>query len=205
MSNKLTASPTCDFADDVLLCSTSLGQMKRMMSDFKRSTKKVGLKIHPDETKILSNQGSNKRMEVTIDNIKVEALPARECAKHLGQTLMFEQQETTERKSRVRAAWASFTKYKQELTSRSYLLRHRLCLFNMVITPTLTYASGTRTLLQEHEKLIRSTQRKMLRLIVQTKRKYKKERHQKNKAFFIHDTDEEIDTAELKKKNGSNT
>ena len=163
------------FADDVLLLFfTSLEQLKRMMSDFKKSTEKVGLKIHPDKTKSLSNQGPNKRMEATIDNIKVEVFPARECAKCLGQTITFEQQETTEIKSRVRAAWASFTKYKQELTSRSYILRHRLRLLNMVITFTLTYASGTWTLSQENEKLIRSTQRRMLRLILQTKRKYKK-------------------------------
>ena len=43
----------------------------------------------------------------------------------------------------------------------------------MVITPTLSYASGTWTPSREHERLIRSTQRKMLHLIVQT-RKYHK-------------------------------
>ena len=44
----------------------------------------------------------------------------------------------------------------------------------MVITPTLSHASGTWTLSKEHERRIRSTQRKMLRLIVQTKRKTKR-------------------------------
>ena len=44
----------------------------------------------------------------------------------------------------------------------------------MVITPTLTYGSGTWTLSHEHERMIRSTQRKMLRLLVQTKRRYKR-------------------------------
>ena len=44
----------------------------------------------------------------------------------------------------------------------------------MVITPTLSYASGTWTLSKEHEGMRPSTQRKMLRLIVQTNRKYKK-------------------------------
>ena len=79
-------------------------------------------------------------MEVTIGNFNVEVLPARECAKYLGQTITFEQKKTTEIKSRIRAARASFTKYKQEVTSRSFLLRRRLRLFKMVITPTLTYA-----------------------------------------------------------------
>ena len=70
---------------------------------------------------------------------------------------------------------ASFNSYKQELTSKSYFLQHRLRLFYMVITPTLSYASGTWTPSREHERMVRSTQRKMLRFIVQTKRKYKKE------------------------------
>ena len=93
-------------ADDVLLFSTSLEQFRSMMCDFKKSTESVGLRIHPDKTKFL-----------------------RERAKYLGQTITFEQQERTEIRSRVRAAWASFTKYEQELTSKSHLLRHRLRLF----------------------------------------------------------------------------
>ena len=60
------------------------------------------------------------------------------------------------------------------LTSKSFFLQLRLRFFNMVITPTLSYASGIWTLTKEHERMIRSTQRKMLRLIIQTKRKYKK-------------------------------
>ena len=58
----------------------------------------------------------------------------------------------------------------------------------MVVTPTLTYASGTWTLTQKHEKMIQTAQRKMLRLIVQTKRKYKT----KNKATSKKDEEPEI-------------
>ena len=42
------------------------------------------------------------------------------------------------------------------------VLQHRLRLFKMVTTPTLSYTSGTWTLSKEHERMIRSTQRKML-------------------------------------------
>ena len=87
------------------------------MSDFQKSTENVGLKIHPEKTKVLSNQGSNRRKEVTIDNFEVEVLPVKERAKYLGQTIIFGQHETTEIKSRIRAAWASFTKHRQ-LTSK---------------------------------------------------------------------------------------
>ena len=110
------------FTDDVFIFSTSLEQLKRMMSDSKKITESVELKIHPGKTNtnILSNQGSNKRREVSIDNMRVEVIPASECAKYLGQTITFEQQETAEIKGRIRAAWTFFTKYKQALTSRSY-------------------------------------------------------------------------------------
>ena len=60
------------FADDVLLFSTSLEQLQKMMCDFEKNTGNVGLKIHRDKTKILSNQSTNKRKEVSINNIKVE-------------------------------------------------------------------------------------------------------------------------------------
>ena len=39
--------------------------------------------------------------------------------KYLGQKVTFQQQETTEIKKRIRAAWATFYKYKQELTSKT--------------------------------------------------------------------------------------
>ena len=161
------------FADDVLLFSTSLGKLRDILCEFKTSTEAVGLGIHPDKTKILTNQDRTKTKEITVDNIKIEVLAKGDSARCLGQKITFEEQETEEIKNRLKAAWAAFHKYRQELTSKDYRLCHRLRLFGMVITPTLTYASGTWTLTLKHEKMIKTAQRKMLRLIVQTKRRYK--------------------------------
>ena len=161
------------FADDVLLFSTSLGKLRDMLCDFKSSTEAVGLGIHPDKTKILSNQDREKAREITVDNIKIEILEKGYSARYLGQKITFEDQETAEVSNRLKAAWAAFHKYRHEWTSKDYRLCHRQRLFNMVVTPTLTFASGTWTITQKHEKMIKTAQRKMLRLIVQTKRKYK--------------------------------
>ena len=100
-------------------------------------------------------------------------------------------QQTTEIRNRIRAAWATFHKYRQDLTSKNFMLKHRLRLFDAVITPTICFASGTWTPTKEHERMIQSTQRKMLRLIIQTKRRYKKIVKQKDK------TNEEKDTNDL--------
>ena len=164
------------FADDVLLFSTSLDKLRDMLCEFKISTEAVGLGIHPDKTKILSNQDKVKAKEIEVENIKIEILEKTASARYLGQKITFEDQETEEIKNRLKAAWAAFHKYRQELTSKDYRLCHRLRLFSMVVTPTMTYASSTWTLTLKHEKMIKTAQRKMLRLIVQTKRKYKQKK-----------------------------
>ena len=46
------------FAHDVMLFATSKEQIRDMMCEFKKATEKVGLRIHPDKTKILSNQST---------------------------------------------------------------------------------------------------------------------------------------------------
>ena len=171
-----------------------------MMCEFKQSAERVGLKIHLDKTKILSDQSSNRRTEMEINNIEVDvSLRARE------------QHQTAEIKNRIRAAWASFNRYKRKLTSKSYFLQHRLHLFNVVITPTLSYASGTWTLSRKHEKTIDSTKNasphrpdeKKVRkensdqqneIDGKLKKQSKTDCDQDNDVSFMKDTDEEIDS-----------
>ena len=57
------------------------------------------------------------RRVIEIDDIKVEILTREESTKYLGQMITFQQQETTKIRNRIRA-WATFHKYRQELTSR---------------------------------------------------------------------------------------
>ena len=72
------------FADDVLLFSTSLGKLRDMLCDFKISTEKVVLGIHPDKTKILSNQDRGKAKEIAVHNIQIEILSKEDSARYLG-------------------------------------------------------------------------------------------------------------------------
>ena len=163
------------------------------MHEFKESTEKVGLRIHPGNTKVLSNQSSispDSKKEMQIGDVKVEKLTRSESVRYLGQLITFQHQETTEIKKRIRTAWATFHKYRQELTSKNYLLNHRLRLFDAAITPTICYASGTWAPTQEHERMLQSAQRNMLRLIIQTKRRYKKiVKHKVKNSEDINDVD----------------
>ena len=125
------------------------------MYEFKKATEKVGLRIHPDKTKILSNQStmnSNTKRHVKVGEMSIEILTKNESVKYLGQRISFHQQETLEIKSRIRAAWATFHKYRQELTSKNCMLKYRLRLSEATVSSTLCYAAGTWTPSKEHEK-----------------------------------------------------
>ena len=50
--------------------------------------------------------------------MSIAILTRNESVKYLGQRISFYQQETIETKRRIRAAWAIFHKYRQELTSK---------------------------------------------------------------------------------------
>ena len=166
-----------------------------MMYEFKDSTEKLGLRIHPGKTKVLSNQSSispDSEKEMQIGDVKIEILTRSESVRYSGQLITFQHQEKTEIKNRIRTAWAMFHKYRQEqeLTSKNYLLKHSLRLFDAAITPTICDASGTWAPTKEHERMLQSAQRKMLRLIIQTKRRYKNiAKHKVKNSEDINDID----------------
>ena len=61
--------------------------------------------------------------------------------------------------------------FKQELTSKHYALSYRLRLFDTVVTPTVLYGVGTLAMTKTHEELLQRTQRRMLRMVLGSKRR----------------------------------
>ena len=55
---------------------------------------------------------------------------------------------------------------KRELCDKRYSLRDRLRLFNAIVTPTVLFGSGSWALTQNQEKYLRTTQRKMMRMML---------------------------------------
>ena len=73
------------FADDVMLFATSKEQIWKMLCDFKKGTEKVGLRIHPDKTKILCNQStinSDTKKHIEVGDMKIEILTRNESVKY---------------------------------------------------------------------------------------------------------------------------
>ena len=68
----------------------------------------------------------------------------------------------------------------------------------------MNYASGTGTLTTEHERMNQSTQRKMFRLIIQTKRRYKKIGTRKDESNENDDT-EDLGSSEDENEDGQSS
>ena len=96
------------------------------------SNRESGTEDSPEKTKILSNQSnmnSNTKRKIKVGEMSIEILTKDESVKYLGQRISFHQQETLEFKSRIRAAWATFHQYRQELTSKKILAQSSIAPF----------------------------------------------------------------------------
>ena len=137
------------FADDVMLLATSKEQLRNKMYEFKKATEKVGLRIHPDKTKILSNQStmnSNTKRHMKVGEMSIEILIKNECVKYLGQRISFHQQETLGNQEQDQSSMGDLPQIQTRTEhQKNYMLKHRLRLFDATVSPTLCYAAGTWT------------------------------------------------------------
>ena len=164
------------FADDVLLFATTLPQLTSMLNSLHDVAAHNGLQLHPDKTVILCNlsqrRGRQATASVTVGGQQVKVLPYHESTKYLGRKLTFDDQHTTELNSRIAAAWRKFNALRDELTNKNYSLRSRLHLFDSTVTPTALYGCSSWTTTKALTTKLRTTQRRMLRLIIKTNRRH---------------------------------
>ena len=92
---------------------------------------------------------------------------------YLGRALCLTDMHDEELRNRSAKAWGKFSIYRNELTDRDIPVKHRLKLFDAVITPTMLYSSGTWVVTIERQRRLRATQRRMLRMMLSSKRTYK--------------------------------
>ena len=90
---------------------------------------------------------------------------------YLGRLLCLSDFHDTELRNRIAKAWAKFAIYRDELTDPSYSLGQRLRFFKSVVQPSILYGCVSWTLTWEREQTLRTTQRKMLRQIINIKRR----------------------------------
>ena len=162
------------FADDLLLFGAKPQHLKVMLSDLVVAARRRGLELHPDKTKIITNATRRQRSgmrSMDVVGMQIEVLPSGASIKYLGKMITFDHSTREEIGNRIKNAWAKFHSLKDELTSRKYSLNSRMKLFDSVVSATMLYGNATWTLTKALEKEIRTTQRRMLRMVLGSGRK----------------------------------
>ena len=161
------------FADDILLIGKTLPQIKQMLSDMAEECAKVGLKLHPEKTKILHNNiGYGRHVkEASIGEMVIEVLGADSSTMYLGRLLSLADPHDTELQHRTKKAWAKFASYREELTNKDIPVKLRMKLFNGVVTPTMLYGCCSWVLTTSREKKLQATQMHMIRTMLSRSRK----------------------------------
>ena len=159
------------FADDVLLFSSSKTDIAKMVTELGKEAEKYGLKLHMGKTKVMTNAAGRRPRNISCNGLPVEVLDSSTAERYLGRQLAVDGYHSTELVNRLNCGWRAFFKFKDALCNRNLPLKHRMKLFESVVTPCVLYASGTWTMTADDERQVRTTERRMLRWILRVGRK----------------------------------
>ena len=150
------------FADDIILISHNMTDMKTMIEELNRESKKCGLKINITKTKILINK-KVKHTKITLDDEDIEI---QNSYVYLGQNFSLQEvNQSSEIKRRTQSAWAQFGKL-NNIMQGNLLMCLKTRVFNQCTIPALTYGSETWTTTRKMLKSIAVTQRSMERIMI---------------------------------------
>ena len=148
------------FADDVIFLRTSKEQIRITLEDLAKAAAGVSLNIHMGETKILNIIVSG---HLIIFGKKFDILPFTSSTDYLGRSKTMDTLHDTEMAIRIQKGWSKFFSFKSELCGKHIGIKEKIRLFNAVVTPTVLYGSSAWTMNAERSRLLRTSQRRMLR------------------------------------------
>ena len=162
------------FFDDVLLFAFSKGQLQNCCANSREVLKKVGLRNHPGKTKILSNQSSHTRTEIEVDHMESRNTDKRRKREMLGPDDYFPATGDDRNQKSNQGCLGDVSQVQTGTDIEK--------LFAQTSTPAIGRSDNSDDMLRisnmdthrRARKNVQTTQRKMLRLIIQTKRRYKK-------------------------------
>jgi hypothetical protein len=130
-SNKDDRLCNLRFADDLLLIASTKRQLKSMVEDLITAAASVGLEIHGDKTKILTNEHIKELREKTIKvgSVSIDVLPVDGTTKYLGRLLSLSNFHDVEVAHRIQLGWSKFYANKAELCGKHIKWSVRLKLF----------------------------------------------------------------------------
>ncbi|CAG4915287.1 unnamed protein product [Colias eurytheme] len=151
------------FADDLILLSENQEGLKTMLTQLDRESRKVGLTMNLDKTKLMTN---NIKTPILLDSNQIEYVDEYT---YLGQIIAPENQMQKEINIRINKAWKRFWSLKEVMKNPHMPLKDKTTVFNSCILPSLTYGAQTWALTSKQSGALRVCQNKMERSILNLK------------------------------------
>ena len=115
------------------------------------------------KTKISNNIVGNTGGHMIIFGKKFDVLPFTSFTDYLGRSLTMDTSHDTEIANHTQKERSKFFFFKSELCGKRIGIKEKFRLFNAVVTPTVLYGSSAWTMSAESSRLLRTSQRRMLR------------------------------------------
>ncbi len=154
-----------DFADDIVLISSTKKQIQEKTTRLNEEAKRVGLKVNVDKTKIM-RINAKYQDRIVIDGNRLDDV---EEFSYLGATISKDGGGTRDMKNRLSKARGTFVRLRKIWSSKQILRKTKLKLFNTLVIPVLLYGCETWKTTKNDNKAINVFQSKCLRRILNVK------------------------------------
>lgn len=154
------------YADDVVLISRSIQEMKTSFIQLEEESTKMGLRVNETKTKYMIATREENRWK-QIDNIAIQKYKFERVRsfKYLGSVITEDNVITEEIKERLQAGNKCYWALLPLMKSNNLSKNNKKKIYRTVIKPVVTYASETWCMLKSDERRIATWERKILRRI----------------------------------------
>jgi len=151
------------YADDINIMGRTKRAISEVYGELKETAKEVGLIINVDKTKaVVQNRRLGKGGTLTVEDHKVEVVRR---FKYLGTVINDSNDEMEEIRTRILAANKAYSSLQTIFRSKQIHRNNKIRLYKTLTKPILCYGNVTWTLTQTAERVLNTSERKILRRI----------------------------------------
>lgn len=153
------------FADDIVLFAKTSGDLNTMLNELASESEKVGLKLNPDKTKVMTN---GDKTSIRVNESQISYV---EEYIYLGQIISPINNINKEIDRRIANSWKRYWGLREIMKDKTLNTTTKSKLFNICILPVLMYGCQTWALTKNTTNKIANCQRAMERSILGIKRR----------------------------------
>lgn len=148
------------FADDVIIIAKSSEELTQQIKELTTECSQAGLSINKTKTKVITN---SEEIPIELENSKIEY--AKDYL-YLGQIISFKNKDEKEVNARINSAWKKYWSLKEIFKNKKISLPTKRRIFDICVSPTLTYGCQTWAISEKTIRKIKVCQNKMLRSLL---------------------------------------